>query len=69
MTSIQVRSHTIRPTICGMVRDLFDTATARITPQNLREIAAKTGMHPTTVRLQFYRWRAESKSASAQVQH
>lgn len=65
MTQVQVRSHNVRLSNIGMIRDAFDAATGPITSKHLPEIAAKTGMHPTTVRLQFYRWRAESKTASA----
>ncbi len=67
VTAIQVRSHTraAGPTIIGMVRDAFDTAIEPITSKHLPLIAAKTGMHPTTVRLQFYRWRAEASTKAA----
>jgi hypothetical protein len=49
----------------SMIRDIFESATKPITSKHLPVIAEQTGFHPTTVRLQFYRWRAESKSASA----
>lgn len=66
-TPIQTRSHTVRLSRIGMIRDLFDSAEGRITAQHLPEIAAKTGFHPTTVRLQFYRWRAESNTVAARL--
>lgn len=67
MTRIQHRSHTVRLSRIGMVRDLFDSAVAPITSKELPAIAAKTGLNPTTVRLQFYRWRAESNTPAAQM--
>lgn len=54
-----------RVSMISMIRDLFESAEGQITSKHLPEIAEKTGFHPTTVRLQFYRWRAESKSAAA----
>jgi DNA-binding transcriptional regulator PaaX len=54
-----------RVTTIGMIRDIFESATGKITSKHLPTIAEQTGFHPTTVRLQYYRWRAESKSAAA----
>lgn len=64
-TQVQIRSHTVRPSIIGMIRDAFDTAVEPITSKHLPVIAEKTGVHPTTVRLQFYRWRKESRTSAA----
>lgn len=65
-TQIQARSHNGKQnTICGMLRDLFDSAEGTITSKHLPEIAEQTGFNLITVRLQFYRWRAEAKTAAA----
>lgn len=58
-----------RVTKISMIRDIFESSTDKITSKHLPVIAEKTGFHPTTVRLQFYRWRAESKSAAARRSH
>ena len=52
--------------LCAMVRDIFE-ATANIDSSMLPAIADSTGMHPTTVRLQFYRWRAQGATAAARA--
>lgn len=52
--------------LCAMVRDIFE-ATEGITSAMLPGIAESTGMHPTTVRLQFYRWRAQGASRAARA--
>ncbi len=36
----------------------FDAATDVVTSKHLPVIAEKCGLHPTTVRIQFYAWRA-----------
>jgi DNA-binding transcriptional regulator PaaX len=54
-----------KSTLIGMIRDVFESATGPICSKDLPRIAEETGFHPTTVRLQFYRWRAESKTAQA----
>lgn len=36
----------------------FDSATDVVTSKHLPVIAEKCGLHPTTVRIQFYAWRA-----------
>jgi hypothetical protein len=68
-TAIQTRSATRKagPTTIGIIRDVFDSATSRITSKHLPVLAEQLGMHPTTVRLQFYRWRAESQSPAAKL--
>lgn len=58
---------TVRVSKISMIRDIFESATAPITSKHLPEIAEQTGFNPTTVRLQFYRWRAESKSKAAKM--
>jgi len=55
----------VRPGIIYMIRDLFESADGVITSQHLPAIAEKLACHPTTVRLQFYRWRKESNSPAA----
>jgi hypothetical protein len=52
-------------TLIGMIRDAFEAADRVITSKDLPALAEQTGLHPTTVRLQFYRWRKESNSAQA----
>ncbi len=54
-----------RPGVIYMIRDLFESADGVITSQHLPAIAEKLACHPTTVRLQFYRWRKESNSPAA----
>lgn len=54
-------------TIISMIRDLFETAEAPITSKHIPLIAEKTGLNETTVRLQYYRWRAESNSKAAKM--
>lgn len=54
-------------TIISMIRDLFETAESPITSKHLPAIAEQTGLNPTTVRLQYYRWRAESNSKAAKM--
>lgn len=56
-----------RITQISMIRDLFESSKSQITSKHLPEIAALTGFHPTTVRLQFYRWRAESNTPAAKL--
>lgn len=55
----------VKATLCGVIREAFELSTDVITSKHLPAIAEQLGMHPTTVRLQFYRWRAESSSESA----
>lgn len=54
-------------TLIGIIRDAFDElgAVREIVSTDLPVIAAHTGMHETTVRLQFYRWRKEGETAVA----
>lgn len=54
-----------RMSLIKMIRDVFESADAPITSKHLPAIAEQTGFHPTTVRLQYYRWRKESNSPSA----
>lgn len=42
-----------------MIRDLFESATGQITSKHLPEVAAKTGFALGTIKIQFYKWRAE----------
>ena len=49
----------------SMIHDLFDTATAEITSKHIPEIAEKTGFNETTVRIQFYKWRANRAQRKA----
>lgn len=52
--------------LCAIVRDVFE-ATEGINSSMLPGIAESTGLHPTTVRLQFYRWRAQGASKAARA--
>lgn len=54
-----------KATLCGVIREVFEESTSVITSKHLPAIAEQLGMHPTTVRLQFYRWRAESSTPAA----
>lgn len=58
---------TVRPGVIYMIRDQFESATGRITAAHLPAIAEQLGCHPTTVRLQFYRWRKASDTAAAKM--
>lgn len=62
---VAVETDTVRPGIIYMIRDLFESADGVITSQHLPAIAEKLACNPTTVRLQFYRWRKESNSPAA----
>ena len=46
----------------AMMWDLFDSATGEITSKHIPAIAEKTGFNETTVRIQFYRWKASQKA-------
>lgn len=49
----------------SMIHDLFDTATDEITSKHIPVIAEKTGFNETTVRIQFYKWRANRAQRKA----
>ena len=49
----------------AMMWDLFDSATGELTAKHVPEIAAKTGFNETTVRIQFYRWKAAGANRKA----
>jgi hypothetical protein len=56
-----------RPGIIYMIREQFESATGQITAAHLPAIAEKLACHPTTVRLQFYRWRKVSNTPAAKL--
>ncbi len=64
----QVKPQAVREgTTIWTIRQVFEELAQKsaITSKDLPGIAEATGFHPTTVRLQFYRWRAQSKTAAA----
>ncbi len=54
-------------TLISIIREAFEQADKPITSKHLPAIAEALGRHPTTVRLQYYRWRAESNSKAAKL--
>ena len=51
-----------RVTKIGMIRDLFDSATGPITSKHLPLLAEMTGFELGTIKIQFYKWRAERRA-------
>ena len=44
-------------TVCGIIWNMLDAAQGPVTSKHVRDIAEKTGLNETTVRIQYYRYR------------